>query len=101
MAVAEISAVLYLLLAATGERDPPARGLCSLAARSRFEDLAGALTTGPPANPAAARAVVCPPSLLSQEAEFDLATTIEGAGYYRDMYHFSIKISMSSAYVLL
>ncbi|XP_062193855.1 auxin transport protein BIG-like [Phragmites australis] len=58
MAVAEISALLDLLLAAAGERDPPARRLRTPAALPGLEDLAGALATGPPADPAAARAVL-------------------------------------------
>ncbi|KAL6600586.1 hypothetical protein ACP70R_045386 [Stipagrostis hirtigluma subsp. patula] len=59
MAAAEISALLDLLLAAAGERDPhTARRLRSPAARPGLEALAGALAAGPPPDPAAARAVL-------------------------------------------
>jgi E3 ubiquitin-protein ligase UBR4 len=57
MAAAEISAMLDHLAAST-ERDPPARHLCSPAARPGLEALAGALAAGPPTDPAAARAVL-------------------------------------------
>jgi E3 ubiquitin-protein ligase UBR4 len=58
MAASEISALLDLLAAAAGERDPPVRLLRAPAARSGLEALAGALAAGPPADPAAARAVL-------------------------------------------
>ena len=57
MAAAEISAMLDHLAASTG-RDPPARRLCSPAARPGLETLAEALAAGPPTDPAAARAVL-------------------------------------------
>ncbi|RLN35404.1 hypothetical protein C2845_PM03G30180 [Panicum miliaceum] len=57
MAAAEISAMLNHLAAST-ERDPPARLLCSPAARPGLEALAGVLSAGPPTDPAAARAVL-------------------------------------------
>ncbi|CAN6173744.1 unnamed protein product [Urochloa humidicola] len=57
MAAAEISAMLDLL-AASAERDPPARRLRSPAARPGLEVLAGALAAGPPTDPAATRAVL-------------------------------------------
>ena len=45
-------------LAASTGRDPPARRLCSPAARPGLETLADALAAGPPTDPAAARAVL-------------------------------------------
>jgi len=56
MAAAEISAMLDHLASST-ERDPPARRLCSPAARPGLETLADALAAGPPTDPAAAHAV--------------------------------------------
>jgi E3 ubiquitin-protein ligase UBR4 len=56
-AAAEISAMLNHL-AASAERDPPARRLRSPTARPGLEALAGALAAGPPTDPAAARAVL-------------------------------------------
>ncbi|XP_062198953.1 auxin transport protein BIG-like isoform X2 [Phragmites australis] len=58
MAAAEISALLDLLLAAAGERDPPVRRLRLPAARAGLEALAGALAAGSPADPSAARAIL-------------------------------------------
>lgn len=57
MAAAEISAMLYLLVA-SGERDPLVRRLRSPAARPGLEALAGALAAGPSADPPATRTVV-------------------------------------------
>ncbi|CAL5065314.1 unnamed protein product [Urochloa decumbens] len=57
MAATEISAMLDHL-AASAERDPPARRLRSPAARPGLEALAGALAAGPPTDPAAARGVL-------------------------------------------
>ncbi|KAK3129243.1 hypothetical protein QOZ80_6BG0474630 [Eleusine coracana subsp. coracana] len=58
MAAAEISALFDLLVAAAGELEPLARRLRSPAARPGLEALAGALAAGPPADPAAVRAVL-------------------------------------------
>jgi E3 ubiquitin-protein ligase UBR4 len=58
MAASEISALLELLVSTAGERDPPVRRLRVPVACSGLEALAGALAAGPPANPAAARAIL-------------------------------------------